>query len=367
MKLLYITNGITGSGGLERVLSVKASMLADEFGYDVHIISLNEEGKEAFFEFSLRVIKHSISVGGNPFSYLRSYVTGIRKKIAAIEPDIISVCDDGLKGFFIPLIIGRKVPVIYERHVSKLIETGSESTLLSRISVKLKYVVMNRLAKMFDRFVVLTAGNTCEWNLDNIEVIPNPLPFYPVHRSSLLEKKVIAVGKQSYQKAYDLLLHSWSLLPSGLSDWKLHIYGTIDENQKLDDLSKNLGISTQVIFHPPEKNIEEQFCNSSIFVLSSRFEGFGMVIIEAMACGLPVVSFDCPYGPADIISHGSDGFLTDNGDTKQLASNLAALMIDSELRMRLGAAARINALQYRPEIIIIKWDQLFRTLLKGCS
>lgn len=121
MKLLYITNGITGSGGLERVLSVKAALLAQKFQYEVHLLTLNETGKDSFFTFSKELHLHSIPVKGNPLKYFLGYKNGIQKAVDEINPDIISVCDDGLKGFFLPLLIKSNAKWIYERHVSKLI------------------------------------------------------------------------------------------------------------------------------------------------------------------------------------------------------------------------------------------------------
>ena len=362
MKLLYITNGITGAGGLERVLSVKASMLTEQFGYEVHILSLNEEGQQTFFEFSPQIVRHSMKVGGNPLRYLKAYKKGIQHKVKEINPDVISVCDDGLKGFFIPKILNTKTPVIYERHVSRMIEKGEGQNSLSGMFSDVKFCVMNHLAKSFDRFVVLTDGNIKEWNLHNIIVIPNPLPFYPNAPAALHNKKVIAVGKQGYQKAYDLLLASWAKLPVELKDWELHIYGKKEKSLQLPELAKKLGIAEKVFFHSPAKDIESKFLESSVFVLSSRFEGFGMVIIEAMACGLPVVSFDCPHGPADIITHGSDGLLVENGNTEDLARQLATLMYNSELRYQFGNAARETAKKYQAKEIIECWNQLFVNL-----
>ncbi|MCB4234501.1 glycosyltransferase [Kaistella anthropi] len=178
MKLLYITNGITGAGGLERVLAVKASMLAERFGYEVHILSLNEEGIHTFFMFSPKIIRHSIAVVGNPLHYIKAYRSGIQQKVKEIEPDLISVCDDGLKGFFIPKILGTKIPIIYERHASVLLN-GS----------RIQHRLMKYLASGFDKFVVLTTGNLKEWKPSNTAVIPNPVSFYPAHCASLTSKK----------------------------------------------------------------------------------------------------------------------------------------------------------------------------------
>ena len=367
MKILYITNGIAGAGGLERVLSVKASLLADQFRYDVHLLSLNEEGLKTFFDFSDKIIRHSIEVAGNPLLYISAYKRGIQQKINEIQPDIISVCDDGLKGFFLPYILKTNAKIIYERHVSQLIELGSAAGMLSKLVTTFKFRLMNLLAHKFAHFVVLTDGNKKEWKLPNLIVIPNPLPFYPATAAVLNSKKVIAVGKQGYQKAYHLLLAAWAQLPTEKSGWELHVYGKIEPDLKLNDLAKHLEVSDSVFFHPPDINIEARFLESSIFVLSSRFEGFGMVIIEAMACGLPVVSFDCPYGPSDIISHGIDGFLINNGNVVDLAENIHSLMIDDSLRKQLGSKGRETAKQYLPEVVVMQWHNLFQRLFNQSS
>lgn len=358
MRILYITNGISGSGGLERVLSVKASFLAEKYGHEVHILSLNEAGKSSFFNFSDKVVQHSIAVAGNPVQYLKSYVKGIKQTVQEINPDIISICDDGLKGFFLPRVLGRKIPIIYERHVSKLIENQHGN----RTILKLKYGLMNFFARDFDRFVVLTEGNKKEWPLKNLEVIPNPLPFFPERSADLSSNKIIAVGKQSYQKAYDLLLKSWSLVKNK-ENWELHIYGQKDSSVGLDDLAGKLAVSKSVFFNDPSLNIEECYKKSSIFVLSSRFEGFGMVIIEAMAHGLPVISFDCPYGPGDIIDHNSTGYLIPTGDTAAFSEKLENLMTSVDLRNQLGSNGRIEVQKYQAKKIVKRWDTLFSELV----
>lgn len=351
MKLLYITNGITGAGGLERVLAVKASMLAERFGYEVHILSLNETGKTPFFEFSPKIIRHSIAVGGHALQYMKAYKKGIQKKVKEINPEVISVCDDGLKGFFIPKIVGTETPVIYERHASVLLN-GS----------RVQHTVMKFMATGFAQLVVLTKGNLKEWNSRNTIVIPNPVSFYPEYSASLTSKKVIAVGSHSYNKGYDLLLTAWQNIEDRFPEWTLDIYGK-SVDSRFQDLAASLGLQ-RVNFHQPAQDIETKYLESSVFVLPSRSEGFGMVIIEAMACGLPVVSFDCPHGPADIISHGSDGFLAENGNTAALAKHLEVLLNNSGLRQQMGSMGRETAKKYRPEMIVAKWDELFRNLVK---
>lgn len=364
-KLLYITNAIDGSGGLERVLSVKTKVLTENFGYEIHIITLNQKSKtDLFFTFSEKITQHNLEVSANPFQYMSQYISGIRSVVSDIKPDVILVCDDGLKAFFLPKILGNKIPIVYERHVSKLIEISENQGFVKNAFTKIKFYLMDFLAKDFSKFIVLTDGNKNEWNLNNLQVIPNPLPFFPSSTSTLQNKKVIAVGKQSYQKSYDRLLKSWSYLGEDFKDWELHIYGKFDENLGLENLAKELKINEQVFFHLPEKNIEEKYAESSIFVLSSRYEGFGMVLIEAMSFGIPCVSFDCNYGPSDIIENNVDGFLVKNGDEKLFAQKLELLMKDENLRKNMGEKARENVERFSPENVVKNWDELFKSLTK---
>ena len=365
IKLLYITNGIDGPGGLERVLSIKASMLADTFKYEVHILTLNQDSKALFYDFSSKIKFHNIMAIGNPFQYIKQYRAGIKQQIAVIQPDILLVCDDGLKGLMLPLIIGKPCPMVYERHVSKNIEIKTdERSLFVKIINRLKFKCMDFGASFYDVFVVLTQGNLYEWHSHNLKVISNPLSFYPNESALIKNKKVIAIGKHSHQKGYDRLLQIWKIVTKEHPDWLLEIYGASNPDHDLNGLAKDLQIKDHVKFYKPVRNIKDKLLESSILVLTSRFEGFGMVLIEAMACGLPVVSFNCPHGPSDIISQGEDGILIENGDIDSFAKALMEFIKHEEKRIQMGAAAKQNVKRFLPENVMKQWDQLFKSLIK---
>lgn len=365
MKLLYITNGINGSGGLERVLSIKASNFAENPYYEVHIAALNTGTQNLFYNFSNKIHFHEIPVYGNPLKYIMSYASGFVKLVKEIKPDIVLVCDDGLKGFFLPLILGKPCPMIYERHVSKNIELKNNAGFLDRFFFRIKSGLMSYFSNSFDAFVVLTKDNLIEWkSTKNIHIISNPLSFFSNQSATLEEKKVIAVGKQSFQKGFDLLLKSWKTVNQKHPEWTLEIYGKKDSSIGLENLAKELEVETSVHFFEPVKDIESKYLNSSIYALSSRFEGFGMVLIEAMACGLPCVSFDCPCGPKDIIKNEEDGFLVETENTNEFAEKIIFLIENQKDRKEMGTKAKENVKRYLPEEIVCQWENLFKKLLR---
>jgi len=360
MKLLYITNGINGAGGLERVLSVKASLLADSYGYEVTILGLNKGNDNPFYDFSSKINLVSIRVEGNFLQYIHQYRKGILKTIRDIQPDIIAVCDDGLKGFLVPQFIKTKAQIIYERHVSKCIEKRNGAGWGRKMIVKAKWFLMELLAKKFAKFVVLTDGNRNEWStLKNVVVISNPLSFHLESAAPLTDRTVICVGKISYQKGQDLLLKSWQIVHRKHPNWSLELYGK--EQQDFFDVRSYSDFN--VHFYLPEKHIREKYLKSAINVMSSRFEGFGMVLIEAMACGVPCVSFDCPSGPADIIRDGEDGFLVEPQNTEALAEKVMMLIEDEKLRQKMGEAAKKNVKRFEAKHVVKQWDQLFKGLI----
>ncbi len=361
---MYITNQICNAGGLERVLAIKTAYLIDHFDYDIHILTLNQQSPSLFYPFHPKIQHHNITARGHALGYLIGYITGLNRTIKHIRPDVISVCDDGLKGFWVPLLIQKTVPMVYERHASKqLQQTQDTPSLKNRWATWLKHRLMHWGGALYDKFVVLTPSNLTEWSLPNLTVIGNPLSLHVKAPAPLKNKRVIAVGTQNPQKGYDRLLKSWQLISQQHPDWQLSIYGRIDPTLGLTQLAQELGISNSVSFYPPTKDILEKYLEASVYVMSSRSEGFGMVLIEAMACGLPLVAFDCPSGPKDIIHHKEDGLLVPNHDIAAFAQAVSTLIKNPTTRHAMGARARVNSEAYRPERILPAWDRLFKNLL----
>ena len=201
--------------------------------------------------------------------------------------------------------------------------------------------------------------------LKNVVLIPDPLPFRVETVSDLSKKRVISIGRYAYEKGNDLLLQAWAIVEKTCKDWCLDIYG-MGNKQPYCQQQKDLSIDeNRCHLYSSLPDVKEAYLCSSIFALPSRFEGFGLVIIEAMSCGLPVVSFDCENGPRNILTDGYNGFLIRPFDVGTFAERLIQLILDEELRYQIGTNARQSTQQYAIERIANCWKQLFEELDNG--
>ncbi|MBQ0019204.1 MAG: glycosyltransferase family 4 protein [Bacteroidales bacterium] len=212
--------------------------------------------------------------------------------------------------------------------------------------------------RRLDAFVVLTDEDRKAWgNVPNIHVIPNFITDIPSVHSSCQNKTVVAVGRYTWQKGFDMLLRAWRKVEDVRQDWQLKIVGAGDSSE-YSRLAQELQLKC-VEFSRPVKDVNEVFGQSSIMAFSSRYEGFGMVLIEAMACGVPTVSFACPCGPSDIISDGIDGYLVPDFDVDLFAGRLLSLMSADKERIEMGLRARDNMMRFRQVDVMRRWMALF--------
>ena len=225
-----------------------------------------------------------------------------------------------------------------------------------------------RIVRRFDKFVVLTYEDRGYWGeLPNIVVIPNAAMKVGEQEAEVQNRKrVIAVGRLDYQKGFDRLIQAWEYVQehTAYKDWSLDIFGQGEWKDWLQQMINEKGLAHTAHIHAPVKNIGKEYAESAFLVMSSNYEGFPMVMIEAMACGLPVVSFDYKCGPKDIIREGENGILVSNGDIEGLAAGMRELMDDADYRMKLSEGAKKITETYSEEAVMKRWMELFSSFTK---
>ena len=375
-KIVYITPALYMAGGVERVLTLKANYFVEHFGYDITIILTEGKGKPLFYPLSEKI--HVINLDINfeelwTCSFAKKIIVYLKKQrrfkkrlteeLMKLRPDITVSLLRREINFLNQIKDGSSK--IGELHINRANyrnfnteQTGIIKRMFARIW---SHNLVSHL-KQLDRLVVLTEKDREAWvELDNVTAIPDPLSFVPATISPMAERRVVAIARYSHEKGIDLLLQAWSLVEKKNKAWRLEVFGDGDTMLYERQIDR-LGIDrSRCRLNGRTNNVEQEYCNSSIFVLSSRFEGFGMVITEAMACGLPVVAFDCPWGPRSIIKDGEDGLLAENGNVSDLADKLLALMANDSKRRQMASAAINNVQRYRLENIAEQWHQLFES------
>ena len=378
-KIVYCTPALYSAGGTERVVSFKANYFADVLGYDVSIIVTEGKNGNSFFPLSDKV--KVINLGLNfeelwniafvkkVLLYLkkqRKYKKLLTNELLRIRPDI-TITTLRREINFINEIPDGSIK-IGEQHLSRTNYRKIDARFSKLYEISFfrwwKDRVVTSLTKL-DRLVVLTSDAASEWpELTNITMIPDPLSIKVNNRSLLGSKRVITIGRYSYEKGYDILLKIWSIVEKRCTDWQLDIFAMGDPTpyvKIMDELSidkKRCHLNSSVV------DVENEYINSSILVQPSRTEGFGMVLVEAMACGLPVISFDCENGPRSIISDGEDGFLIPPFEVDLFADRLVQLMNDDVLRKVIGEKGQSKSQLYRIDSVGVQWKQLFDELMK---
>ena len=376
-KIVYVTPALYMAGGVERVLTLKANYFAEQFGYDITIVLTEGKDKPYFYPLSSKVKVINLDLNFEELwtcsfikkilVYLpkqRRFKKLLTKELMRIRPDItISLLRRDIN-FISSIKDGSKK--IGELHINRDNYRNfktEESNIFKNLFAKIwSYSLLQHL-KRLDKLVVLTEKDRESWvELDNVIAIPDPLSFTPKTTSDQSHKRVLAIARYSHEKGIDLLLEAWSKVEKDCEEWRLDVYGD-GKTEPYERLMVTLGIDqSRCALHGRTNDVEKEYVNSSIFVLSSRFEGFGMVIIEAMACGLPVVAFDCPWGPRSIIKDGEDGLLAENSNPNDLSVCMLKVIKDTDLRLFLAKNAASNVMRFKIDNIAQQWLQLFDSL-----
>lgn len=382
MTIAYIYPAFINVGGADKIIINKANYMADHWGYEVYLITDSQNGLPPFFPLSPKV--HLIDLDINFFQQyqypplkrlmvylklMRRYRKAMERTLQQIRPDII-ISTFSRDAKFVGLFKKYSKAAIAEVHTTKKnIRALPNLRLKGGFYIFLAAYIerqLNNSAKRFDEVVVLNSLEEDLWKrVRKVRVIHNAVQYYPEVENELKAKNVIYVGRAEYEKAPDRLIDVWRLVAEKHPDWTVSMYCTGAMLDKLKARVRDYGLEQQVRFMPPTKDMLSAYMSSSICVLTSRYEGFPVVLQEAMGCGIPCVSFNCPSGPRYIITDQEDGYLVRDGDIDGFAEKVCLLMEDEALRRRLGRQAKQSMARYGADVIMAQWRELFERLTKG--
>lgn len=376
MKLIYCIRATYNPGGMERVLLNKVSYLVREKGWNVTIVTTDQRGRPPFYPFpeEIRMIDLGINYADDNEKNVLLKISGYlkrrkvhKRKLAALldkeRVDIVVSLYPSESSFIPELKDGSKK--VLELHFCKFFRLQYGRSGLLGLIDRLRTKQDEKIARRFDKFVVLTNEDKGYWGaMPNIEVIPNAAMPMGNNLSDGSAKRVIAVGRLDYQKGFDRLIQAWGIVQQHetFKDWTLDIFGQGEWKEMLQNMIDKAGLNHNTHINKPTNAIGKEYANSSLIVMTSNYEGFGMVLVEAMACGVPAIAFDCKCGPSDIIDNGKNGLLVKEGDIAGLAEAMMKLMGDEQLRKRMSVNARSVVETYSEETVMNKWISLFTSL-----
>jgi len=373
MRILYILDNIINKAGVERIMTEKMNYLS-ESGYDISLVTTAQNDLPLSFTLSKKIKYHPVntpipSKTDYPFiSWLllfckarSKYKAAINKAIQDIHPDIV-ICTTYLFDILDMLINTChkvQIKIIIESHIQRknvFMEPRLAYNHYLSFFGRLHDQYILSYMKKAEKLVCLTNEDMQSWEelgFNNLCVIPNMITIYPPKETNYSSKRVIAVGRYSHQKGFDMLIKAWGHLSKKYPDWHLYIFGNEDRTP-YEEMVKREKCQDSCHLMPVTEDISAEYGKSSIFVMSSRYEGMPLALIEAMSSGLACVSFNCPNGPSEIIDNGNDGFLAKNGDVNDLITKIENLICDETLRQKIGIKARQNIARYSPESIMQK-------------
>lgn len=355
MKIAYCIDSLKPSGGTERVLTTKVNWLCLQPEIEVYILTL-QESETPFFPLNEKVNRITLSTA--------NYQKDLEQTLYEIRPDV-TIAVAGKACTLLPQMKDGSKKIL-EFHYTKNFLVNFVSTLhhirfrkLHLMKMKWMQWRLAQLAKRYDLFVGLTARDVTLWgNPRNMTYVYNPLSFRSKQKSTCTNHKIIAVGSFTPVKGMDQLIKAFAMIASKYPGWSVDIYGSGQEKGYLEELIAKYNLQNQVYLFTPVSHINEKLIEASIYAFPSRSDGFGLVITEAMECGLPTVAMDCPCGPREIVTSDT-GIVVPDRDIKAFAFALEELITDETKRKEMGMAASKNVVRFYPENIMPRWIEIF--------
>ena len=369
MKLIYCHADVYNPGGMERVLLNKLRWWVQRGGYELMVVTTDQHGRPPFYEFPPEVrmvdlgINYKDDNGKNSIAKTLGYLRKRKKHREALtellmreRPDVVISLYPS-ESSFIPDIPDGSVKML-ELHFNKMFRLQYNRKGLLGLADRIRTKQDEKLVRRFDNFIVLTRQDAEMWGeMSNLSVMPNAAVTMPHIPHKYGNHRVIAVGRLDYQKGFDRLLDAWALLPMQLREtWRLDIFGQGEWEEKLKNQIQTLGIGDSAAVNKPTNQIFNEYAASDFLVMTSHYEGFPMVMIEAMACGLPTVCFDFLCGPRDIIANGINGLIVPEGDLQAFANAMQRLMENPEELEHMSAQATKISEVYAQNTIMKRWE-----------
>lgn len=383
MKIAYVFSTLAKTGGTERMITEKANIFAESFGYDVTIINLFQQDKDANHYLLSNKVKQ-LNIGIHYFSQYhykypkrlwikwqlnRQTKQNIKQCVQKVDPDILI----GISFFKADYVskVKCKAKKIVESHEAKPFTysgLNTQQNCITRIYQKIRRVCYFRtVERNVDAIVTLTEGDKMLWKrAKRVEVITNFSTMPVSQYSDCTPKRVIAAGRLAWEKGFGRLVQAWSIVSSKHPDWHLVIFGEGNMYNTLQTLMK-IYKTKNVFFHNFTPAISQEYAKSSICAVTSYFEGFSLVLLEAMKHGVPCVAFDCPFGPRSIINDSYNGFLVDDGDIRRYADRLCRLIEDENLRKDFSAKAIEKSKSFDVDSIMRQWKALFEQMTNNVT
>lgn len=359
-KIVILTDSICKIGGIESLIHLKATYWVKNMNHEVHIITTEQLERDPFFKMDKRIHHHDLNIAYNRnasyfgrFNLLKviSNYFKLSKLLIKLKPDV-SIIANHIPVTFFFIFLRVKTKWVKEFHFSKFFRVSEKKTIFRKYE--------EYLESKFDTLVVLNKEETGFYNFDNVVAIPNPIKieidYLP--KSENRKKIAMAAGRLTTVKRIDLMVEIWAKFTKLNKEWKLHIYGD-GEASYVEMLKKKIaafGISDRIELIGAVDNIQELMSEVGIYLMTSSQECFPMVLLEAQSAGLPIIAFDCPTGPRNIITNGYNGILVPMDDQDAYVENLSMLTKNEALRLKLASNGFDNVKQYDIDKIMTRWE-----------
>ena len=365
MKIVFNTDQIYLHGGIEKTMATKANYLVNLPNVEVYILLTEQKKNSPCYplDSKIKLIDLEINYNRN-ISYFSKenlikafkHFVKQRKFFKTLKPEVVISPNFNFDHYWLPFIAS-DAKVIKERH-SSYFQDSEMPQNLSFLS-KLKMMFNNRLDKSYDHIVVLNEDEKKYVNSGNAVVIPNAV-LIPQQKAELNNKKIMAAGRIAPVKAFDQLILAWKIINENFPDWELHIYGEdyLGTQQQLQQLILNLNLEKSVSFKKSVDDLPKTMLDYSLYAMSSVTECFPMVLLESLSVGLPIVSYDCPNGPRNIVTDKEDGLLAKNKNPQDLADKIMLLINNEEDRKQMGVNAKNNCQRFEISEVMKLWCNL---------